>query len=112
MRWLFPAGVLAAGVVLAFFIVHLTPRAEEKAARLALTAPTVGQRQTFTASGVEGVLLQARDLGTFKNTGQQPVRRLECTWLDRGTYRGDDGVSQLRVLQARQEIIPVARSFQ
>lgn len=112
VRWLLPVGAVVASVVIGFFIVRFTQLPEEKAARLTSNAPTAGQRQTFTATEVAGVLLQARDLGTFRNSGQPPFRLVECTWLDRGTYRGDDGVSQLRTLQARQEIIPVALTFQ
>jgi anti-sigma factor RsiW len=111
LRWLLPAGVVAAGVAIGAFAVRTSHHAVEKAAPLAQAVPTAGRMQTFTANEVEAVLLDARDLGTFTSTGQQPIRLVECTWLDHETYRGDDGASQLRVLQARQEIIPVALPF-
>ena len=68
-------------------------------------------RQEFAPAEMENYLVGASEVAIVQGEDQRAYRLVRCTWIDREVYRAKEGDSQLYVLQAREQVIPVALEF-
>src|SRR5687767_8093224 len=76
--------------------------------------PTIAKassRQEFAPAQMENYLVGAREVAIVQGEDQRTYRLVRCTWIDREVYRAKEGDSQLYVLQAREQVVPVALEF-
>jgi len=101
--WCLPAGATAVavgGLILSLREAALTSTGP------ALAAQAV--RHTYTPEKVDNYLVEARDLGVFVGSDNQPYKLVRATWVDEANYRGDDGATRMLVTNSREQLIPVA----
>ena len=101
--WWLPAGATA--VAVGGLILSLR-EATSPSGGLGLSAQTV--RQTYTPEKIDNYLIEARDLGVFFGSDNQPYKLIRATWVDEANYRGDDGASRMLVTDSREQLVPVA----
>jgi len=109
LRWSWAPLAAAAVVVLLFTLRPSTPTAPAPppASTEAALPPTELER-VFTADQADQFLVRAEPLDVVVAENGTPYQLVRCTWIDRETYRAPDSDERVQLIQARNQIVPVA----
>jgi hypothetical protein len=104
-QWTCAVALLAGSVALAVPVLKIL---QARSAKIARAATPVQPTRIFLPVEERNYLVRADDLGIVDADSPNPVRLVRTVWVDDSTFRGTDGVSQARLTQPREQIIPVA----